>query len=187
MNQAKPAHALITTLYRRGEDDDGEREAVGPALGGSPADPTTATTDPTTEREAVGPALGAGPADPTTATADPTTEREEADDPFAARGLGPDVYGYRTPYAQFLNADGSLAAAAPPAGELAARYAAAARAIAAADFLLVGAGAGMGVDAGLAAYADVADVPQWAARGHDYGSLCRPALLDEVRNDAAHK
>eukprot|EP01047_Picozoa_sp_COSAG01_P018567 COSAG01_NODE_1009_length_12151_cov_18.810571_1_plen_126_part_00 len=59
------------------------------------------------------------------------------------------------------------------------QYAAAARAIRGADFLLIGAGAGMGVDAGLAAYADVATVPAWASRGHDYASLCDPALLEE--------
>ena len=105
---------------------------------------------------------------------EPEPDSEQLD-PFKALGLGPDLYEYRGPYRQYLPTDNNVQC--PKV--LARQYAAAARAISGADFLLVGAGAGMGVDAGLAAYADVAAVPAWASRGHDYGSLCRPALLDE--------
>ncbi len=33
------------------------------------------------------------------------------------------------------------------------------------------------MDAGLATYAQVADVPAWRTRGIDYGDLCRPQML----------
>ena len=99
---------------------------------------------------------------------------EPEQDPFEALGLGPDLYDYRDPYRQYL-----LGPSASSASRLRQQYATAAHAIAGADFLLIGAGAGMGVDSGLAAYTDVAAVPAWASRGHDYGSLCRPSLMDE--------
>jgi hypothetical protein len=125
-------------------------------------------------------------------------EQDGPDDAFERLGLGPDLYDYREPYRRYLQrsssssssssptatapAAGALAPAQPPQEQAQARqalYQAAAKAIASADFLLIGAGAGMGVDSGLAAYADVAGVDAWASRGHDYNSLCRPALLDE--------
>eukprot|EP01050_Picozoa_sp_SAG11_P025767 SAG11_NODE_5929_length_1431_cov_2.331832_1_plen_205_part_10 len=114
---------------------------------------------------------------------EPEPEAHERDC-FEAMGLGPDLYSYRAPYRQYMSSAASSLAHHSALGslhdeDLRRQYTAAARAIAGADFLLVGAGAGMGVDSGLAAYADVAAVPAWASRGHDYSSLCRPALMEE--------
>jgi hypothetical protein len=86
-------------------------------------------------------------------------------DAFEALGMGPDLYDYREPYRRYLPLLDAADSAASKA-ELQQQCRAAARAIAEADFLLIGAGAGMGVDSGLAAYADVAAVPAWASRGH---------------------
>lgn len=89
---------------------------------------------------------------------------EPESDPFEALGMGPDLYDYREPYRQYLPLPD---ASSPRDTELLEQQCrAAAHAIADADFILIGAGAGMGVDSGLAAYADVAAVPAWASRGH---------------------
>ena len=91
-------------------------------------------------------------------------------DPFEALGMGPDLYDYRGPYRQYLapspvtTTAAATTAAPPPPPPLAEpafreQCARAARAIKGANFLLIGAGAGLGVDSGLAAYADVAAVP----------------------------
>ena len=83
--------------------------------------------------------------------------------------LGPDVYDYHGPY---LNKD------ALPRRPLQRSLELAADAILEADYLLIGAGAGMGVDSGLQTYASVCDdVPAFAARGLSYDTLCRPSLL----------
>jgi len=96
-------------------------------------------------------------------------EPEPEADVWAALGMGPDLYDYRAPYgaaAEALLAEQrrSGGGGRPPgdaeqqSADLQGRYRAAAAAIARADFLLVGLGAGMGVDSGLATYADVAAV-----------------------------
>ena len=95
-------------------------------------------------------------------------EPEPEADVWAALGMGPDLYDYRAPYsaaAAALLAEQRSGGGSRPPGDaeqqsaaLEGRYRAAAAAIARADFLLVGLGAGMGVDSGLATYADVAAV-----------------------------
>ena len=95
-------------------------------------------------------------------------EPEPEADVWAALGMGPDLYDYRAPYgaaAEALLAEQRSGGGGGGPGEselqsaaLQGRYRAAAAAIARADFLLVGLGAGMGVDSGLATYADVAAV-----------------------------
>lgn len=87
------------------------------------------------------------------------------DDPFKTElGMGPDLYDYRDSYLPFVSA----AVRAHSSGadrdnaldrNTEAAVIEAAKRIRSADFLLVGAGAGMGVDSGLATYADVAAVP----------------------------
>mmetsp|Transcript_93588 Transcript_93588/g.165593 ORF Transcript_93588/g.165593 Transcript_93588/m.165593 type:complete len:410 (+) Transcript_93588:66-1295(+) len=109
---------------------------------------------------------------------DSSQRNGDISDPFEALGMGPDVYDYRRPYWRYLEEVGKMfAGACQPACDR--QYRRAAEVITNADFLLIGAGAGMGVDSGLATYADVASVAAWAERGHDYGSLCRPSLLRE--------
>lgn len=97
-------------------------------------------------------------------------EPESETDPFETEfGMGPDLYNYREPYRQFLASSREIQLPNPE--EQAVLYQQAAACIAAADYLLVGAGAGMGVDSGLAAYRDVAAVSAWTHAGHDYSSL----------------
>lgn len=113
-----------------------------------------------------------------TATSTTSTTPPAEEDAFEAMGLGADLYNYRDPYRQYLPCSASASAAPATVGaaaddQLLRLYQSAAEAIVTADFLLIGAGAGMGVDSGLAAYADVAAVPAWAARGHTYATLCR--------------
>ena len=55
--------------------------------------------------------------------------------------------------------------------------AAAATAIASATHLLIAAGAGFSADSGLPVYADIAAVPEYAARGLTYQELCTTQLL----------
>ena len=54
---------------------------------------------------------------------------------------------------------------------------AAARAIFAADFLLIAAGAGFSADSGLPVYADVAANPVYLDQGIEYDDMCRMSFM----------
>mmetsp|Transcript_65999 Transcript_65999/g.148941 ORF Transcript_65999/g.148941 Transcript_65999/m.148941 type:complete len:267 (+) Transcript_65999:36-836(+) len=99
----------------------------------------------------------------------------------ALDSMGPDIYGYRDPFKDLLrNARADPVRAAEEAESCERREVErAAEAIAKADYLVVLAGAGLGVDSGLATYGDIARVAAWRAKGLDYGDLCLPALLEE--------
>ena len=72
-------------------------------------------------------------------------------------------------------ADAAAGLSEPPPSEPA--IAAAAAAIASASHLLIAAGAGFSADSGLPVYADIAAVPEYAARGLTYQELCTTQLL----------
>ena len=72
-------------------------------------------------------------------------------------------------------ADAAAGLSEPPPSESA--IAAAAAAIASASHLLIAAGAGFSADSGLPVYADIAAVPEYAARGLTYQELCTTQLL----------
>ena len=76
---------------------------------------------------------------------------------------------------QSLIADAAAGQSEPQPSESA--IAAAATAIASATHLLIAAGAGFSADSGLPVYADIAAVPEYAARGLTYQELCTTQLL----------